>query len=149
MQTFHVRESTSTSRNVELGGALITTNGTTTLDSCILANSPPGGNNFGPLVDGGYNLSSDSSCNFAHVGSLNNTDPKLGPLGDYGGPTPTYPLLAGSPAIDGGNSASAPATDQRGISRPQGPGADIGAFEAGPPAIVTQHQSIWPVPETF
>ena len=31
------------------------------------------------------------------------TDPKLGPLGSYGGSTPTIPLLPGSFAIDAGN----------------------------------------------
>jgi hypothetical protein len=38
-------------------------------------------------------------------------------------------LLPGSPAIDAGSTAGAPATDQRGVARPQGPGLDIGAFE--------------------
>jgi len=40
------------------------------------------------------------------------------------------PLLPGSPAIDAGDSAYCPATDQRGIARPQGAGCDIGAFES-------------------
>ena len=43
-----------------------------------------------------------------------NTDPLLGPLGDNGGPTLTHALLAGSPALDQGNSSGA-ATDQRGV----------------------------------
>jgi hypothetical protein len=38
-------------------------------------------------------------------------------------------LLPGSPAIDAGSAVGAPATDQRGVARPQGPGVDIGAFE--------------------
>jgi hypothetical protein len=38
-------------------------------------------------------------------------------------------LLPGSPAIDAGSAGGAPATDQRGVTRPQGPGVDIGAFE--------------------
>ena len=64
------------------------------------------------------------------VGSDNlRLDPKLGPLADNGGPTWTMALLSGSPAIDAGKSAGAPATDQRGVTRPQGPGVDIGAFE--------------------
>jgi hypothetical protein len=37
-------------------------------------------------------------------------------------------LLAGSPAIDKGNSFGA-TTDQRGVARPQGAASDIGAFE--------------------
>jgi hypothetical protein len=59
------------------------------------------------------------------------TDPKLGPLADNGGPTLTMALLPGSPAIDAGNTSLAPATDQRGFSRPAGRAADIGAFEYG------------------
>jgi hypothetical protein len=58
-------------------------------------------------------------------------DPKLGPLADNGGPTLTMALLPGSPAIDAGNTALAPATDQRGYPRPAGLAADIGAFEFG------------------
>jgi hypothetical protein len=58
-------------------------------------------------------------------------DPKLGPLADNGGPTLTMALLPGSPAIDAGNTSLAPATDQRGFSRPAGLAADIGAFEYG------------------
>jgi hypothetical protein len=56
-------------------------------------------------------------------------DPLLGALAINGGPTQTMALLAGSPAIDAGNNATCAATDQRGISRPQGPACDIGAFE--------------------
>ena len=56
-------------------------------------------------------------------------DPKLGPLADNGGLTRTRALLTGSSAIDAGKAAGAPSEDQRGISRPQGSGYDIGAFE--------------------
>ena len=56
-------------------------------------------------------------------------DPKLGTLGNYGGSTQTIPLQAGSSAIDMGNNATCAATDQRGITRPQGLHCDIGAFE--------------------
>jgi len=55
----------------------------------------------------------------------------LGTLGDNGGPTPTIPLTAGSPAIDTGNDLAQLATDQRGpgFAREVGLAADIGAFE--------------------
>ncbi len=71
------------------------------------------------------------------VTSRNNTDPKLAPLGNNGGPLPTMALLAGSPAID-----LSPRTltsfpfiydldyliaDQRGYGRKGVP--DAGAFE--------------------
>ena len=62
-------------------------------------------------------------------GNLIGMDPKLGPLTDNGGPTSTMALLPGSPAIDAGSAVGAPATDQRGVPRPQGAGVDIGAFE--------------------
>ena len=62
-------------------------------------------------------------------------DPMLGPLEHNGGPTFTYSLLPGSPAIDaGGNSVvGSPlflTTDQRGQPRLQGLQVDIGAYEA-------------------
>ena len=56
-------------------------------------------------------------------------NPQLGPLQDNGGPTPTVALLAASPAVDADFSLAPPARDQRGVSRPQGVRADIGAFE--------------------
>jgi len=55
--------------------------------------------------------------------------PLLGALAFNGGPTETYALLAGSPAINAADNTLAPSTDQRGVHRPQGPHADIGAFE--------------------
>jgi fibronectin-binding autotransporter adhesin len=118
------------------GGAICSTNGTVYLLNTILANSPGGANCVGTLTDLGYNISSDGSCNFAGPGSLNNTDPRLGPLGDYGGPTLTMALLAGSPAIDTGSPGGFPSIDQRGHARPFGPACDIGAFESSPPYVI-------------
>jgi len=69
-------------------------------------------------------------------------DPRLAPLGDYGGPTPTIALLAGSPALDHGDNAllslsgqPSITTDQRGFARIFNGTVDIGAFEAQPPAV--------------
>jgi CSLREA domain-containing protein len=53
-------------------------------------------------------------------------DPKLKPLGDYGGPTETHALKPDSAAI-GRAGKSAPAKDQRGVKRDANP--DLGAFE--------------------
>ncbi len=97
------------------------------LNTLLATNSP--GNAVGPINDLGYNLSSDGTCTFTNTGSLNHTDPKLGPLANNGGPTLTLALLPGSPAIDAGDTAAAPLTDQRGVPRPYGQAADIGAFE--------------------
>jgi uncharacterized repeat protein (TIGR01451 family) len=65
------------------------------------------------------------------------SDPQLGPLADNGGQTETRALSAGSPAVDVGDTTLA--TDQRGVTRPQGPADDIGAFELGqadPPTLM-------------
>jgi CSLREA domain-containing protein len=56
-------------------------------------------------------------------------DPKLGPLAGNGGPTLTRALQPGSPAIDAASTPDCPATDQRGVLRPQGPVCDIGSYE--------------------
>jgi hypothetical protein len=82
--------------------------------------------------DGGHNLCSDASAGFTSSTSRGNLDPLLGPLGNYGGPTPTMALLPDSPALDAGDDLVAPAADQRGVTRPQGGACDIGAFELAP-----------------
>ena len=53
----------------------------------------------------------------------------LGPLSDNGGPTQTFALLPGSPAINAGDDATARARDQRGYVR--NGTSDIGAYEVG------------------
>jgi Right handed beta helix region len=78
------------------------------------------------------NLDSDGSCNLTATSDLPDTNPQLGPLQDNGGPTLTMALASGSPAVDHGDDTSCPAVDQRGITRPQGPHCDIGAFELVP-----------------
>jgi hypothetical protein len=109
-----------------------------TLQNSIVANNT-GGNCFTSITSNGYNLSSDSTCNFNNTGDLNNTDPKLGPLQNNGGPTQTQALLSGSPAIDAGNPNGCTdgqghllKTDQRGMPRPDQEdtgGCDMGAYE--------------------
>lgn len=101
----------------------------TTLRNTIVANNVSGGDCAHGIIDGGYNISSDASCGFSGT-SLASTDPLLGPLANNGGPTQTMLPGSGSPAIDGGGSGPcATASDQRGISRPQGTACDIGAVE--------------------
>jgi predicted outer membrane repeat protein len=56
-------------------------------------------------------------------------DPKIGKLGNNGGPTRTHALLTGSPAINAGSDADCQATDQRGVTRPRGAHCDIGSYE--------------------
>ncbi|MFZ5882703.1 MAG: beta strand repeat-containing protein, partial [Chloroflexota bacterium] len=58
------------------------------------------------------------------------TDPKLGPLANNGGFTQTMALGVGSSAINqGGTVVACAASDQRGVTRPQGAACDIGAYE--------------------
>jgi beta-glucanase (GH16 family) len=80
----------------------------------------------------GNNLFTDGSC-FPVASDLIVASSGLDALADNGGPTLTHALLAGSPALDAANAAACPATDQRGVTRPQGPGCDIGAFELAVP----------------
>ncbi len=84
-------------------------------------------NASGPVTVAGSNLGSDAATL------------KLGPLADNGGPTLTMALLAGSPAIGAGESASAPPTDQRGFPRPSG-SADIGAYQFNTPLMLRAAQ---------
>jgi hypothetical protein len=88
------------------------------------------GTNEAHVVDNGYNIIEDGSCITA--GTSFSADPKLDPLQDNGGATNTHGLLYGSPAIDVIPDGSCDlGVDQRGVSRPQGDGCDIGAFEVG------------------
>jgi CSLREA domain-containing protein len=91
------------------------------LSNTILAT---GCHNFGSIMQNLNNLVIDGACDAAFSG-----DPLLGPLQNYGGPTATHIVLAGSPAIDNAAHTYCPETDQRGVSRPDGPACDIGSFE--------------------
>jgi VCBS repeat-containing protein len=102
-------------------------------DSLELDNSIVAGNAVGDCVvsrapTGSNDLIGSGACGSSLTGVVTG-DPVLGPVQDNGGPTPTMALGAGSPAIDAGNDSLCPATDQRGVSRPQGAHCDIGAFE--------------------
>jgi len=114
----------------------ISNSGSVTATGTIIANNNPGTNCFGNRFQEpfGFNLDSGTSCRLSQATDLTGTDPLLGPLASNGGPTQTQALEAGSPAIDhGGTSANGcPPTDQRGVTRPQGPACDIGAFEFVP-----------------
>jgi hypothetical protein len=93
----------------------------------------------GTLSSAGFNLIGDGSGADAFVNGVggdqvgspaSRIDPRLGPLANNGGPTPTRAPLAGSPAIDTGpNGPCATSADQRGVVRPQGQRCDIGAVE--------------------
>jgi sugar lactone lactonase YvrE len=83
-------------------------------NSILTENTAPEGQNiFGPWT-GANNITSG--------------DPKLSPLGNYGGATMTMPPLPDSPAIDAGGPTSL-LTDQRGQPRVLRTAPDIGAYE--------------------
>lgn len=69
-------------------------------------------------------------------------DATFGALEDQGGYTKTIPVFPGSVALDAANGAFCPATDQRGIARPQDGNADgsavcdIGAYERRPSEVM-------------
>jgi hypothetical protein len=131
--------STVANNTSDLGSGLSLDFGLTTPHSTgfVLENSIVATNNGSPecnltggmLTSLGHNLSSDATCGLVAAGDLPSTDPGLLGLTNNGGPTPTQALVPASPAIDAGSNVNCPATDQRGISRPQGPACDIGAYE--------------------
>jgi hypothetical protein len=119
------------------------------LEDTFVVNSTLTGGNFASPFGGGFvslgnNLSDDpATSGFFVVANGDIVDTKapltLGDLEDNGGPTKTYALLPGSPAIDAGDDAigSQPTLanpngfDQRGFNRIVGAHSDIGAFELG------------------
>ncbi|MBE9033070.1 filamentous hemagglutinin N-terminal domain-containing protein [filamentous cyanobacterium LEGE 11480] len=127
-----IANNTATNR----GGGLNQAGGTIAVGNSLIAtNTAPIANDVsGQFTDQGNNLvgNNDGSTSFTNstlVGT--NTapiDPLLAPLGSYGGTTQTQTLLPGSPALDTGNTGTAPASDQRGIGRLGN--ADIGAAES-------------------
>ncbi|MCX6048698.1 MAG: DUF11 domain-containing protein, partial [Chloroflexi bacterium] len=117
------------------GGNLLIDEAALSIASSIVANAAMGDNcvnSGGFLTSLGHNLENAHSCHFNAGGDLTDLDPLLGPLQGNdalaGHLAFTHALLPGSPAIDQG-SVPCPATDQRGIARPQGAACDIGAYE--------------------
>ena len=116
------------------GGAIYNEDSSPTIINSILY-----GNSGGEIHNAGSSTPSVtySIVEGGYTGTGNiDADPLLGTLGDNGGYTQTMALTVGSPAIDAGNNASCPGTDQRGLSRPQGSICDIGAYEIEAPVIV-------------
>lgn len=86
------------------------------------------------LVSLGHNLISDHDASIytADTTDILNQDPLLAPLSYYGGPTTTFLLYPGSPAIDAGDNSNVGPLDQRGESRIFNSTVDIGAYEYDP-----------------
>jgi CSLREA domain-containing protein len=118
--------STSGSSTVTFRNTILADNG---IENCDTAFST------GTIVGNAYNLEAGNSCGFSGT-DLVNVAPLLGPLQDNGGPTFTHlpgvgspAREAGNPAIPGSGGSACPATDQRGIARPQFTRCDIGSVE--------------------
>ncbi|MBL8799702.1 MAG: putative Ig domain-containing protein [Planctomycetia bacterium] len=132
-----VVNNTSAAGSLRTGGIINyfnTSAPTLVLHNTILANSgAPNLRNVGggTVTSLGHNLSSDGGAGLlTEPGDLLNTNPLLGALQDNGGRVQTHALLAGSAALDAGDNTGAPATDARGIARPQQGTVDIGAYES-------------------
>jgi Ca2+-binding RTX toxin-like protein len=126
------------------GGGILTfkaSGGTLTMLNTIVAdNTAPEGpdvRTYGSTtVDATFSLiENPSGANLTGGPTITGQDPKLLPLADNGGPTPTQALDPGSPALDQGQASG---VDQRGVPRPfklagialaGDNDADIGAYE--------------------
>ncbi len=109
-------------QSVQLENTIVSSN---TGEECA-SNAP------GAVINGGHNLSfGDRTCPATYA------NPRLGAPRDNGGPTATMALGRGSPAINRvpKRGAHCPATDQRGVARPQRGACDAGAFEFAVPTI--------------
>jgi hypothetical protein len=132
------------------GGGIANTGSTSTLyleDTIVARNSsaalspdivgtvdPSSSYNLIGLGDPGLQGISDGN-NYNLIGTLDSPlDPRLAPLGDYGGPTLTRALLSGSPALAAGDPSLDGTPDQRGAIRAGG--VTIGAFQASAAAVV-------------
>jgi CSLREA domain-containing protein len=124
-----ITNSTFSGNSAASGAAVYHTN-TLNYANTIIANSTgsdcAGGGSIGTNTN---NLVEDGTCSAALSG-----DPSLDALADNGGPTQTFALVTGSPAIDAGddttcNNAPVSGLDQRGVARPIGAHCDLGALE--------------------
>jgi hypothetical protein len=142
--TSKITASTFSGNAADFGGGYSTLNSGTIphTKGVVLANNT-GGNCDGHPIDVNFNISSDATCAFTMASSLNNTNPRLLPLANNGGPTETFALETTpltSPAINRipvgscTDQTGAPLeTDQRLFARPDPANfstCDSGAYEA-------------------
>jgi subtilisin-like proprotein convertase family protein len=139
-------------------GAITTTGDSEiNLRNTILANNAPFNLEIiGPassIRSHGFNLSDDTSSSvfLDQPGDLINVDAGLGPLFNFGGPTPVHALTVNSSALDAGNNdGSGVLRDQRGngfdrsvdisvANMPGSDGTDIGAYEAPDSPPIAQY----------
>jgi uncharacterized repeat protein (TIGR01451 family) len=134
--------STLVGNGASVAGGGVRNLGRLSMRNTIIANSTLGVDcvNVGTLASNLNNLVKDGTC-----GATLSGDPALGPLAQNGGETLTHALWPNSPAIDAGSDAGdiCPATDQRGVARPQNLHCDIGAVEA-PVRLPLLNKSVTP-----
>jgi hypothetical protein len=118
------------------GGGIYVGTSMAALNTIISGNTAPlGPDVYGKLGSQGYNLIGNPQDMTGWVNTdLLHVDPLLGLLQDNGGPTKTYALLPGSPAINAGDPTQLGVADQRGVVRSGG--VNIGAYQASASAFV-------------
>jgi hypothetical protein len=138
--TFDLNTAGGTGSVFDLNGGGTTP--TTITNTIILGGGEESCSRMPTSPSGGGNIEDQSACHFTHAGDQQKADPQLGPLQDNGGPTDTQLPAVGGVALDAGVDGACPATDQRGVPRPQGAHCDSGAVErttplAGSPGIAS------------
>ncbi len=131
---------TFSDNNATSGGGMVNYDSQPTLKNTIIANSLGGGDCVGAVnAASANNLIKDGSniCGLSNGtnGNITGADPQLGALAFYDGFSLTLALESTSPAIDVGDNAVCPGSDQRGVARPADGNfdgtatCDMGAFE--------------------
>ena len=131
-----IRGATITNNSAAGGGFGVKVVNLTVTNTIIAGNEGVDISGTGSVISsGGFNLIGDGAANGAFGGSdlVGIDDPRLAPLADNGGPTPTHALLPGSLAVNAGDPLFVPPPefDQRGdpFDRVVGGRVDIGSFE--------------------
>ena len=139
--TTNITNSTFSSNSSNQGGAIYNIGKVTIANSILVGNTATNGSEVflvgsGSITSNGYNLVgvngnaggfTTTATDLVLAGAVSTA---ITALGDYGGATQTFALVPNSPAIDAGNNASAPETDQRGLARIVNGTIDIGSFES-------------------
>ncbi|MGB5523842.1 MAG: right-handed parallel beta-helix repeat-containing protein [Polyangiales bacterium] len=124
--TLTIVNSTVSGNTAMLGGTAIAVEGT-----MILTNTLIDGTCTNSVTSNGYNIESPgNTCRFDQQGDQSGVSAvllDLQPLANNGGPTQTHAITTDSAAFNAGTCEVD--EDQRGVTRPQGPACDVGAFE--------------------
>jgi hypothetical protein len=130
--TMVLTNSTVSGNTATEGGAILTFEGTITVtNSLIDGDCVAGAQQAVEVVSNGYNIESPGdTCGFDQEGDQSRVSAvllDLQPLANNDGPTQTHAITTDSAAFNAGTCEVD--EDQRGVTRPQGPACDVGAFE--------------------